>query len=101
MLHNLSYEADETVITAAMAPFGAIADGGVRVVRHSATGQSKGFAYVQFDQLDAAVAVMQAPVVVIQGRTCRLDYDHGRVRGSFRTADRKLWQKEYGRDKKN
>jgi hypothetical protein len=34
--------------------------------------------------------------IQIKGRHCRLDYDHGRVRGSFRTADRKLWQKEYG-----
>ena len=101
MLHNLSYQAAEQDIEPVLAKFGTIAEGGVRVVRHSATGQSKGFAYVEFADVDSAVAVMKSPSqVVIQGRPCRLDYDHGRVRGSFRTADRKLWQKEHGRDKK-
>jgi len=99
MLHNLSYQAAEADIEAVLSKFGTISEGGVRVVRHSASGQSKGFAYVEFKDIESAVRAMTS-VIIIKGRPCRTDYDHGRVRGSFRTADRKLWQKEYGRDKK-
>jgi nucleolin len=94
-LHNLSYEATEKDLTKACEPYGALAAGGVRVVRHSDTGRSKGFAYVEFVEQSSATAAVKGRVVVC-GRQCRLDYDHGRVRGSFRTADRSLWHKEYG-----
>jgi nucleolin len=98
-LHNLSYAATEGDVEAALKKYGEIAEGGVRVVRHSATGQSKGFGYVKFADLESAAKAFGS-TVTIAGRTCRVDYDHGRVRGSFRTADRKLWHKEYGRDRK-
>ena len=94
-LHNLSYDAVEADITAVMTAFGALAgDGAVRVVRHSQTGRSKGFGYVTFATVADATRAVQAPLVIC-GRAVRADYDHGRVRGSFRTADRKLWHKEY------
>jgi nucleolin len=99
-LHNLSYAATEDDVAAVLEKFGTIAPGGVRIVRHSGSHQSKGFGYVEFTHVDTAVAVLTAttttnPVTVL-GRPCRIDYDHGRMKGSFRTADRKLWQKEYG-----
>lgn len=97
MLHNLSYMATEEDVQAVMEKFGTIARGGVRVVRHSGSLQSKGFCYVEFADMQVAVEVMTTTTPIqILGRPCRIDYDHGRVRGSFRTADRKLWQKEYG-----
>ena len=102
VLHNLSYKATEQDIEpVVVSQFGEVAAGGVRVVRHSGGDQqqSKGFAYVEFQNVEAAVSAVQAGIT-IKGRPCRIDYDHGRVRGSFRTADRKLWQKEYGRLKK-
>jgi nucleolin len=95
-LHNLSYEATEADLTKACGTYGELAAGGVRVVRHSDTGRSKGFAYVEFVEPSSATAAIKGRVVVC-GRQCRLDYDHGRVRGSFRGADRKLWHKEYGK----
>ena len=96
-LHNLSYTAMEEDIEGVMEKFGLIVDGGVRVVRHSSTGQSKGFGYVQYEEIESAQAAVKAAPVQIAGRACRLDYDHGRVKGSFRTRDRTLWQKEYGK----
>jgi nucleolin len=98
MLNNLSYEAEEVDIVKVLERYGTIVDGGVRVVRHSQTGRSKGFAYVEFDNLNAAMRVVSdANKIEIQSRRCRVEYDHGRVKGSFRTADHKLWHKEYGR----
>lgn len=116
-IHNLSYAATEADIEAALQQLRSslsssfqcrVAPGGVRVVRHSGTSQSKGFAYVTFETVQDAVAVVSnndntsnatgSPLCIL-GRPCRIDYDHGRVRGSFRTADRKLWNKEYGNNK--
>jgi nucleolin len=97
MLNNLSYEADEDAIVKVLEEYGAIVDGGVRVVRHSQTGQSKGFAFVEFEDMNAAIRVVTDNKIEIQNRRCRVEYDYGRVKGSFRTADHKLWHKEYGR----
>lgn len=94
-LHNLSYDASEEDIHAVMSKYGEIADGGVRIVRHSHTGLSKGFGYVTYTEISAAQKAVKTVPCIIAGRACRLDYDHGRVRGSFRTADRKLWHKEF------
>lgn len=95
MLHNLAYDATEEDIDAVMNKFGEISKGGIRIVRHSGTNQSKGFCYVEYEELESAKAAANARIQIL-GRSCRVDFDHGRVRGSFRTADRKLWQKEYG-----
>ena len=102
ILNNLSYHATEEDVYEVMEKYGSIADGGVRVVRHSSTGRSKGFGYVEYkNQEDAIAAMKDAQNIVIQSRPCRMDYDHGRVRGSFRTADRKLWHKEYNNNNNN
>jgi nucleolin len=102
LLHNLAYAATEEDIEAAVSDYGAIVSpGGVRVVRHSGTGVSKGFGYVSFVQLSSAMALVascsstQGKPLCILNRPCRVDYDHGRIRGSFRTADRKLYHQQY------
>lgn len=96
MLKNLSYEATEDDIQAALEKFGRIVEGGVRVVRHSVgERRSKGFAYVEFESIESAKKVVQQKIV-LHDRQAFCDYDHGRVKGSFRTADGRYWQKEYG-----
>jgi nucleolin len=96
MLKNLSYEATEEDIQAALEKYGRIVEGGVRVVRHSVgERRSKGFAYVEFESIESAKKVMQQKIVIHNRQAC-CDYDHGRVKGSFRTADGRYWQKEYG-----
>jgi len=105
ILNNLSYDASEDDIQAMFEELYPnkeldIAEGGIRVVRHSHTGRSKGFAYVEFVKQEDAIQVVQnvqnrQKLLIVCHRACRVDYDHGRVRGSFRTADRKLWHKEY------
>jgi nucleolin len=100
-LHNLSYKATEDDIAAVMEDYGKILPGGLRVVRESATfkeGQtprSKGFAYVEYENIESAKKAVQASIVIL-GRPCRVDYDHGRVRGSFRGASGRFWSTEYG-----
>jgi nucleolin len=101
LLHNLAYAATEEDVEVAVSEYGAIVSpGGVRIVRHSGTGVSKGFGYVTFCQLSSAVALVtaasssQTPLCILN-RPCRVDYDHGRIRGSFRTADRKLYHQQY------
>jgi nucleolin len=95
MLNNLSYEATEENIHAALEQFGTTVSGGIRVVRHSSTQRSKGFAYVEFESMDSAVKAFESTIIV-NGRPCRVDYDHGRMKGSYRGADGKLWEKEFG-----
>lgn len=96
MLKNLSYEASEHDIQAVLEKYGRIVEGGVRVVRHSVgERRSKGFAYVEFESIDSAKKAMQQKIVILD-RQAFCDYDHGRVKGSFRTADGRYWQKEYG-----
>jgi RNA recognition motif-containing protein len=72
-------------------------DGHVRIARNSVTRQSKGFAYIDFesaqDLQNLAKAVSKRPLVM-DGRTLQLDYDTGRVKGSFRTDTGRLWSKE-------
>lgn len=96
-LHNLAYSAVEEDVQQVMEKFGLIVEGGVRVVRHSGTGQSKGFGYVEYESIESAKAAVTAAPIRISGRPCRMDYDHGRVKGSFRMADRTLWQQKFGK----
>jgi len=91
LLQNLAYDATEEDIEKVLGEYGEISRGGARVVRHSANDRrSKGFAYVQFEDIESAKRVMQEKIVVLN-RPCRMDYDHGRVKGSFRAADGRLW----------
>lgn len=101
LLKNLSYEASEDDIRAALSPFGTlVADGGIRIARHHRNRQSKGFAYAEFESMESAQQVIQHQSengpIVIQGRSCILDYDHGSISSSFRTETGRKWQKQYG-----
>jgi nucleolin len=97
MLQNLSYDATEGDIEDVLKECGAIAPGGIRVVRHSSTQRSKGFAYVEFESLSSAKSVFESTTpLVVKGRPCRVDYDHGRMKGSYRAASGRLWEKEHG-----
>ena len=61
--------------------------GGVRIAKNSVTRQSKGFAYIDFVNHKECQKLMTAAVtknVMVGGRIVRLDYDTGRIRGSFR-----------------
>jgi nucleolin len=104
MLKNLSYEATEEDIHLVMDRFGAVAEGGIRIARHNRNKQSRGFAYVEFSQMESAVRAVKAAAaaasgggIVIRGRPCLVDYDHGTVQKSFRTETGRLWQKKYGK----
>jgi len=99
MIKNLDYDASEEDVLAVMKQFGPIVEGGVRIARNSQTRQNKGFAYVEFEDLAAAKKAMAKtpstkPLYILK-RACILDYDEGRVKGSFKTASGKLWSKEY------
>jgi nucleolin len=100
ILKNLSYEATEDDIQLVMDRFGPIAEGGIRIARHNSNRQSRGFAYVEFKQLESAVKAVKASAsggLIIRSRPCLVDYDHGTVQKSFRTETGRLWQKKYGK----
>jgi nucleolin len=104
ILKNLSYEATEEDIQLVMDRFGPIAEGGIRIARHNSNRQSRGFAYVEFKQLESAVKASAASSsssggggLIIRSRPCLVDYDHGTVQKSFRTETGRLWQKKYGK----
>lgn len=109
ILRNLSYQAQEDDVRNAIpseyqTTLAKKNGGEIRIVRHSHTGRSKGFGYVEFVDVAAAKRFMEqydrgnpksSSAWSIFNRNVQLDYDHGRIKGSFRTADRKLWHKEY------
>ena len=76
-----------------------VESGNIRVVRHSIPPyHSKGLAYITFDNIDDATYCMNritttttTPVFLIHERPVVVDYDHGRIRGSFRTAQHTFW----------
>ena len=107
LLQNLSYEATEEdidqVLTGLLEQHGnkgrIVANGGIRIVRHNSSKRSRGFAYVELDSTSASRCIYdiaKASPLVLLGRPCRIDYDHGSIRKSFRTATGRLWQKQYG-----
>jgi nucleolin len=91
VLHNLSYDATEDDLQPL---FQKVVTGGIRVVRHNATKRSRGFAYVQFESVEAATRAIAEPILVL-GRPCRVDYDHGNMGKSFRTETGRLWNKKF------
>jgi nucleolin len=103
-VHNLPYDATEsdisTVFDQVSPTNGIITEEHVRIVRNSVTRQSKGFAYVDFDSTDQlktfvqSITTGQQQSLVVGGRTVRLDYDTGRIKGSFRADSGRLWTKE-------
>ena len=95
ILGNLAYDANEDDIEEVVKKKYASLSG-VRVVRHSQTQVSKGFAYVDFDSLEDSKQLVEdssTQQLVVRGRACRVDYDHGRIKGSFRGSDGKVWRK--------
>eukprot|EP00526_Cylindrotheca_closterium_P014620 CAMPEP_0113619600 /NCGR_PEP_ID=MMETSP0017_2-20120614/9955_1 /TAXON_ID=2856 /ORGANISM="Cylindrotheca closterium" /LENGTH=279 /DNA_ID=CAMNT_0000529183 /DNA_START=35 /DNA_END=871 /DNA_ORIENTATION=+ /assembly_acc=CAM_ASM_000147 len=96
-VHNLSYGATEDEVSQVFGKHGDIVDDGVRIARNSVTRQSKGFAYVEFESPNDAQKVMKAcakRAFSVGGRIVRLDYDTGRMKGSFRSQTGRLWTKE-------
>jgi len=78
---------------------GKIVEGGVRLTRNYQTKELKGFGYVEFKNPEGAFAAVQRGAkggLLLKGRACRVDYEEGKMKGSFRNADGNLWQKEHG-----
>lgn len=99
MLKNLDYDATEDDIKKVMEQFGSIVDGGVRLTRNYQTNHSKGFAYVEYEDLEGAKKAMQRqlsnnPLFILK-RACFMDYDEGRVKGSFRTSTGRQWNRDH------
>jgi nucleolin len=95
--HNLPYSATEDDVTTVFGEFGSIESSGVRIARNSVNRQSKGFAYIDFQSSSDAQAAVQAcseQRVTVGGRLVRVDYDTGRMKGSFKTESGKLWTKQ-------
>ena len=80
--------------------FGKVCDGeivGVRIARNSVNRQSKGFCYLEFNTPQDAQSVVKASAkkrIIVGGRPVRIDYDTGRMKGSFRSESGRLWTKE-------
>ncbi|KAL3935913.1 MAG: hypothetical protein SGBAC_008659 [Bacillariaceae sp.] len=96
-VHNLPYGATEDEVSNVFGEHGDIVEDGVRIARNSVTRQSKGFAYVEFASPEHTQKVMKAcakRAFSVGGRIVRLDYDTGRMKGSFRSGTGRLWTKE-------
>ena len=103
---NLPYHATEDDILESFQVCGKIVDGGIRIARHSNnTAQSKGFAYVEYKNPEGAQgAVVKASKpfgLAVLGRPVFVDYDDkgGRMKGSYKLQDGRLWTKQYGAKK--
>ena len=95
-VNNLSYQASEDDISQAVKKMGVtIPEDGVRIARNSVTRQSKGFCYIDFETAEDAKKVMEAGHrFTVNGRLVRLDWDTGRMKGSYRADSGRLWSKE-------
>ena len=98
-VHNLPYQATEDEIAQVFSHYGSIvpdATSGVRIARHSGLNrQSKGFCYIDYDTPEQAqAAVCASQNIHVGGRLVRVDYDTGRMKGSFKTSSGRLWTKE-------
>lgn len=98
---NLPYHATEDDILASFQVCGKILDGGIRIARNSATRQSKGFAYVEYKNPEGAHGAVQKASkpfgLKVLDRPVFVDYDEGRMKGSYKTEDGRLWTKEFGK----
>jgi nucleolin len=98
---NLPYDATEADVEVAFQTFGKIiGPGGVRLARNYRTKEPKGFGYVEFKNPEGAYAAVmkstKADGICIKGRRVIVDYDEGRIKGSFRAEDGRNWKKVYG-----
>lgn len=98
---NLPYHATEDDILESFQVCGKILDGGIRIARNSATRQSKGFAYVEYKNPEGAQGAVQKASkpfgLKVLDRPVFVDYDEGRMKGSYKTEDGRLWSKEFGK----
>lgn len=103
---NLPYHATEDDILQSFQVCGKILDGGIRIARHSNnTAQSKGFAYVEYKNPEGAQGAVEKASkpfgLSVLGRPVFVDYDDkgGRMKGSYKLGDGRLWTKQYGAKK--
>lgn len=98
VLRNVPYDATEETLQEAFVAWqkrreNTVLPREIRVVRHYAPPhRSKGLAYVEFDTVEAAQVWMEGLHEPLQGRTLLWDYDQGRVKASFRDAERRHYQ---------
>lgn len=94
--HNLPYHATEEEIAKVFEQFGTIIPNGVRIARNSVSRQSKGFCYIDFEspsEAKRAVTTCARKHIHVGGRLIRVDYDTGRIKGSYRAETGRLWSK--------
>lgn len=101
-VNNLPYDAMEEDIAEVFESLGVeIAEGGVRIARNSVTRQSKGFCYIDFNSPNDAQKIMSTEKrITVKGRAVRLDWDTGRMKGSFKSQSGRLWTKDVKEKKK-
>jgi nucleolin len=101
-VNNLPYHASEDEISQVVQKLGVtIPDDGVRIARNSVTRQSKGFCYIDFETHEDAKKVMDnGHRLTVNGRLVRLDWDTGRIKGSYRADSGRLWSREIKEKKK-
>lgn len=73
---NLSFQATEQDIASTFAECGPISH--IRLPRYHDTGKMKGYAYLEFQDLDSATKCIKLQDVQIAGRPVRLDYSQPR-----------------------
>jgi nucleolin len=115
LLRNLSYLATEEDVHDALERLNAsssslsfttpsLESGQIRIVRHTIPPyRSKGMAYITFPTLNDAIhcitCIQQrsstSPFSICQRTITHFDYDHGRIKGSFRTAQHTFWSTTY------
>ena len=119
VLQNLSYQATEEDIYHALEGLKdttnnsilsfttpTLESGQIRVVRHTIPPyRSKGMAYITFPSLNDAMHCIKciqqqtssslSPFSICQRTITHYDYDHGRIKGSFRTAQHTFWSTTY------
>jgi nucleolin len=104
ILRNLHYEATVADIEKVMSEFGTIDvdKGSVRIVYDPVSLHAKGFSYVEYRTVEEAQAAFRKAAqqggIEILGRPCIVDFDHGRVRSSYRPDPReskRTWSKQY------
>ncbi|ORY80964.1 hypothetical protein BCR37DRAFT_348488 [Protomyces lactucae-debilis] len=78
---NLSFQATEQDIQEAFSGCGAINQ--IRLPKYHDTGKMKGYAYVEFDDLEAAKACVNMGTANIAGRDVRLDFSQPRAERSY------------------
>lgn len=101
-VNNLPYQAEEVEIAQVFEALGVtLPEDAVRIARNSVTRQSKGFCYIDFESPKDAQKIMASNKnLTVKGRMLRLDWDTGRMKGSYRSESGRLWTKEVQEKKK-